>query len=315
MQGREAAGEPDLPAEEAAPRPKEVAKPRSFEWLGQLGNLITGLATAAALIFTAISVAATRDQITITREQAATAQEGQLTDRFTKAVEQLGAEKLEVRVGGVYALERIARDSPRDHPAVMDVLTAFIREHPPASPFVTNEYGSYPLIAADLRAASVVIGRREATHDSESGLLLLGAPLAGTDFNSAQLAYVSLIDADLTSATIVGTDLTNADLTGADLTNADLSNTDLSNANLTSADLTGANLTDAKLNLASLAGANLEGARLERADLTSADMTNANLTNADFWSAYLRGADFTGTNRTGTNLDGANITGAIGLPR
>jgi len=50
------------------------------------------------------------------------AQEGQITDRFTKAIEQLGAvnpdgttPKLDVRSGGIYALERIANDSERDH--------------------------------------------------------------------------------------------------------------------------------------------------------------------------------------------------------
>ena len=34
-----------------------------------------------------------------------------------------------MRIGGIYALERIARDSAKDHPTVMEVLTAFIREH------------------------------------------------------------------------------------------------------------------------------------------------------------------------------------------
>ncbi len=52
-----------------------------------------------------------------------------MTDRYTKATEQLGSDKLDVRIGGIYALERIARDSARDHPAVMEVLAAFIREH------------------------------------------------------------------------------------------------------------------------------------------------------------------------------------------
>ena len=42
-------------------------------------------------------------------------------------------------IGGIYALERIARDSAKDHPTVMEVLTAFIREHsreqwPPSMP-------------------------------------------------------------------------------------------------------------------------------------------------------------------------------------
>ena len=54
---------------------------------------------------------------------------GQVTDRYTKAIEQLGSEKLDVCIGGIYALERVARDSTRDHPTLMEVLTAFIRVH------------------------------------------------------------------------------------------------------------------------------------------------------------------------------------------
>ena len=38
-------------------------------------------------------------------------QQGQITDRYTKPVAQLGDDKLEIRLGGVYALE------PRDRPA------------------------------------------------------------------------------------------------------------------------------------------------------------------------------------------------------
>jgi hypothetical protein len=48
-------------------------------------------------------------------------EQGQVTDRYTKAIEQLESEKLDVRIGGIYALERVARDSARDHPTVMEV--------------------------------------------------------------------------------------------------------------------------------------------------------------------------------------------------
>ena len=48
---------------------------------------------------------------------------------FTKAIEQLGSDKLDVRIGAIFALERVARDSPKHHAAVMEVLAAFIREH------------------------------------------------------------------------------------------------------------------------------------------------------------------------------------------
>jgi uncharacterized protein YjbI with pentapeptide repeats len=78
-------------------------------------------------------------------------QEGHMTDRITKAVEQLGAEKLvkrdgkeesfpniEVRIGAILSLERIAQDSTmldrgRDHVRVMEILCAYIRHNAPAT--------------------------------------------------------------------------------------------------------------------------------------------------------------------------------------
>ena len=33
-------------------------------------------------------------------------EQGQVTDRYSKVVEQLGSDKLDVRIGGIYALER-----------------------------------------------------------------------------------------------------------------------------------------------------------------------------------------------------------------
>ncbi|GAA2788241.1 hypothetical protein GCM10010470_23500 [Saccharopolyspora taberi] len=55
------------------------------------------------------------------QSQAHLAEQGQLTDRFSKAVEQLGSDKPQIRQGGIYALERLARDSQRDHPVVVEV--------------------------------------------------------------------------------------------------------------------------------------------------------------------------------------------------
>ena len=74
-----------------------------------------------------------------TSQTLRTTQEGQITDRFTKAIEQLGKESLAVRLGGIYALERIARDSESDHWAVMEILTAFVRE-----PLKENDMSRFP---------------------------------------------------------------------------------------------------------------------------------------------------------------------------
>jgi hypothetical protein len=77
----------------------------------QLLTLGAGVFAAGALIFTA------RNSIFAQRTVQLTEQ-GQVTDRYAKAIEQLGSDKLDVRIGGIYALERVARDSARDHPTV-----------------------------------------------------------------------------------------------------------------------------------------------------------------------------------------------------
>ena len=60
--------------------------------------------------------------------------QAQMTERFTRAIDQLGAslltgeKKFEIRLGGIYALERIARESEENHWSVVEILTAYVRE-------------------------------------------------------------------------------------------------------------------------------------------------------------------------------------------
>ena len=58
------------------------------------------------------------------QETLETTQQRQITERFTKAIEQLGdKERLMVCLGGIYALERIVQDDSESHHwAVMEVL-------------------------------------------------------------------------------------------------------------------------------------------------------------------------------------------------
>ena len=152
-----------------------------------------------------------------------------------------------MRIGGIYALERVARDSSRDHPTVMEVLTAFIREHsnepwPPSDPGgLERERSTRP----DVQAAVTVVGRRDAERD----IRLID--LTGADLTGADLTRAILLRADLTRAILLRADLTRADLhgatlIGADLTRADLHGADLHGAYLTGAYLTGADFTDAR---------------------------------------------------------------------
>ena len=210
-----------------------------------------------------------------------------MTDRYTKAIEQLGSDKLDVRIGGIYALERVARDSAKDHPTVMEVLTAFIREHsrepwPPPDPGVQVGARS---TRPDVQAAITVVGRRGRKHDIQpmdlGGANLGGANLGGADLSHAYLATAHLDGANLDGANLGGAYLGYADLTDADLTGATLGYATLTGAKLDSADLTRANLGGADLTRANLGGtelitdANLTGANLDGANLGGVNLTDA----------------------------------------
>ncbi|HWW86813.1 MAG TPA: hypothetical protein VNZ26_24625, partial [Vicinamibacterales bacterium] len=54
--------------------------------------------------------------------------ETHLTDRFTAAVSQLDAKTITARTGAIFALERIARDSPRDRPMIVATLATYVTE-------------------------------------------------------------------------------------------------------------------------------------------------------------------------------------------
>jgi hypothetical protein len=59
-----------------------------------------------------------------------------VTDLFTKSVEQLGSDKAAVRLGGLYALERLAQDNPDQRPTIVSVFCAYLRMpfEPPGTP-------------------------------------------------------------------------------------------------------------------------------------------------------------------------------------
>ncbi len=210
------------------------------------------------------------------------AQEGQITDRFTKAIEQLGAvdasgkKKLEVRLGGIYALERIANQSERDHWPIMEVLCTYVRENAPMPEESTQEnqaLAETPLLTHDIQAILTVLGRRDRKHERENEHL----DLSMANLNRANLSGAILGGAHLWGARLRGADLGGADLRGADLLIADLSEASLTGANLRGADLSNTNLRQAWLRRACLSGANLIGAYLGNADLRDANLSGTDL--------------------------------------
>jgi hypothetical protein len=189
--------------------------------------------------------------------------EGQLTDRYSSAIDQLGDKENGPiqRLGGIYALERIARDSARDHWPIMEILVGHVRhvaprddERPPSQP------------QADVRAIATVLSRRKAKRESNDQIL--------------QLWRLDLRNVRLNHARLRRSNFADADLSGAYLEQACLDGAHLDRAVLRGSHLQGA----------SLIGVSLEGADLVGADLRDVDFAKAELALATFYEAEIAGA-------------------------
>ena len=219
-----------------------------------------GAALLLGLLFTARNLRATQDKLDIDRQ-------GQLTNRFIHATGQLGAEQnggkpnVEVRLGGIYALSRLAQDWPQDYWLIADVLTAYVRHN--------AKWSSSPVTALT------------PTTDIQAILTVLGRTNPPTEFNERQKL-----------------DLRNTDLRGAEFWDARLPWTDFWGAHLEDAKLWGAVLSYAKLDHAHLSRANLRATKLAYASLEGADVTGAVFDRDTVWptgfDARGRGAVFIG---------------------
>jgi hypothetical protein len=190
--------------------------------------------------------------------------EGQITDRLAKAIEQLGADRQEVRVGAIHALGRVARDSRVDHPEVMALLAEHLRARHPSPKDDTPSPGVPPEVGA---VAMVLRARRVRWDPAEPRL-----NFSAIDFRSAALQKVDLRRADLRKCHFRGAYLSDANLTGARLQEARLTSASLQRATLKRAQLSNAKLGRAHVTAACLRGADLDDVFWDRTDLRDADL-------------------------------------------
>jgi len=221
--------------------------------------LLGALAAAATLIFTLL-------RTWINERTTRATEEGLITDRINAAVASLGADKtlkgfddgkdytrpnIEVRVGAILALERIAKRSPDVHIQIMEILCAYIREN-------TKENRERP--REDIQTALNVIGRRNQIQRTLegpktiflsgsilngsnmegmdfSGAIMIGVKLNGANLNRANFKFTNLFMANLADASLMNTSFFNADLRRATFDRAVSFKTDFRKANLVGANL------------------------------------------------------------------------------
>lgn len=264
---------------------------------GRLLQLSAGIVAVGALFYNARNHS-------ISRRTYELAERGQVTDRYAKAVEQLASKATEVRLGAIYALERIARDSPEDHQTVIDVLCAFVRNYSPPSTDADVGQDDELRTAVDIQAAMQVIGRRNTSHDQVPldlrsaklrGLELYDADLSGCYMPSADLSHCSLHRVGFRDAKLMWIDfndshLVDVDMSGCSLTRSSFKEAHMERVNLAGADLSNySNLSESAMRCVRLEGANLEDATFNRTSMEEMNLADVNLavtdlSGADLWS-------------------------------
>ena len=261
-----------LLSETQTPAPADIATPSQIGKLGDptdirdlsyaIAVLLGVLVAASTVPFALIRVwindrtikAAERSTAAAERTTNA-AEQGLITDRINTAVTGLGVEKtvkqtasdgnvtentdanIEVRLGAVYALERISQDSDRDHIQIMEILCAYIRTNAPwdmdtDAPWDPETPTPFKKPRADIQAALTVIGRRapdKIALERHKGFVL---DLRFADLRGADLRGADLRDGDFAQAVFFGSNFQFALLLRTNLKGAKLQNANLSYANL-----------------------------------------------------------------------------------
>ena len=164
-----------------------------------------------------------------------------ITDRFTRAIDHLGHKEQQVRIGAIFELEEIVRDSGSYRAPIVSTLAAFVRHTMPESKVEKDEYVDVLLVRAPDAQAALTVLCRSPLSDDRPGMSEIG----GLDLSRTDLRHARLADAQL-----YGANLYNCHLEGADLRHANLSRSNLKSANfgiLTSGFSYGADLRHADL--------------------------------------------------------------------
>lgn len=254
-----------------------------------IAQILGGLFVFVGLYFTAVGLKNSAQTLELSRQ-------GQITERYTKAVLQISSkDQPDIVIGGIYTLGRIPKESPSDHWPIMEVLTAYVRR---ASPVDRNN------LPCDITESPEVVLSRAVRPDVQAVMNVL---------KQRDLEYEKGLTESLN---LQFSDLARANLYGAVLDKALFDSSILKGASFDGrASLKGSSFQFANLAYATFETADLTGAAFRNATcMTGTNFTGANLTGADFRdSKYLLGTNFTGAVLVDADFTNVDLSRAEGL--
>jgi len=278
---------------------------------------------------------ATEEQIRLTRSQLQInlaevkrlndqSQTQLVTDQYMQAVGQTGHPSVDVRVGGIHLLERIAKDHPEGYAeTIYEVLVSSLREHTrpnPAVAMVVSELAeaharkerldedlpAIEPVGSDVEAVLLVLARNRALFDAHVDRLKPGAG-RGTGAH--------LVGLNLTSAWLRGVVLDNATLEDVVLTDARLVGTSFSESKLAKCSFAGASLVDCifdagHLDNCGFSWATINGSSFDKAQVDNCYFGDSTIVRTRFNSAKLTNIRFVFAKMTEASFEGTTIAEA-----
>ncbi|WP_370280993.1 pentapeptide repeat-containing protein [Pontibacterium sp.] len=259
----------------------------------------------------------------IASRQAATAEDSHVAETYTKAIEQLGAAndagipKLELRLGALYALEKIAKNNHSYHSQIMEVLCAYVRLHArvegenKSDTSVPNTAHFSP--REDIQTAVTILCRRNLEFDQDNFRPDLSAvDLQGIDLSNQRLENYNFARSNLRKAWIKGASLISCNFDLSTLDNANLSKCDISKCSfngtfLRDVFLEKSTFLDCELKHATLTGAILSSGAIQNVDANGANLHGAFLDSVQITDSYFTLCHFESANLSGSKLTNTDV--------
>ncbi len=271
--------------------------------LRNVGLLIGGVVALVLALWRGIVAGhqadAAQRQAKVAQGQIELGQQGFLNERYQKGAEMLGDSVLSVRLGGIYALQRLAEEYPEQYYLqIMDLLCAFVRHPTEDKVMEKGQKDRRTKLREDVQTIMEIVRKRgehlialEKENDfrlnfQDADLMYVNiwsTDLSRANFQGANLAMARLIEVNLSGARLSGVNLSRSRLTRANLSHTEIHLANMFNAILIDADLTGA-----RFDRANLTAAQLDGAKISEAHLVGTYLTNASLKRSDLSETFMR---------------------------
>ena len=216
-----------------------------------------------------------------TRLQLKSSEDLLISNQISKAFELLGSDKIMPRIGGIYSLEYVAKDSERYRVEIYSALITFVKNRAPLVPDNTD-------VPGDVQAGLTVLARN--LRDDSIQLNLDHLNFKRVIINNALWQK--------------------SDLEGTDLEYAAISRSDFSGSHMEDSNLSYSNMERANFSHCYCARAKFITATMLRSDLSHGDFSGADFSYANLAGSILDDADF-----ADANIDAVQLLGACGKPR